>query len=112
MSGRGQGGPPSRGRGGYVFRGGRGGKDGGRSGQTSYQRQGNKGSGRGNNGNFIRKGGPSKEKLSENEALETKLGFSIYKEGEPRLGWLMNISTVRKGPLASFFCRNPGSEVF
>lgn len=95
MSGRGRGGPP---RGGYVFKGGRGGRDGGKSGQTAYQRQGNMGAGKGNrNGNFIRKGGPSKERVSENDALEAKLGFAIFKEGEPRLGWLMNFSTVSKG---------------
>lgn len=34
----------------------------------------------------------------DNDALEAELGFPLFKEGEDRLGWLMNVVTVRVAP--------------
>ena len=34
----------------------------------------------------------------DDHALEAELGFPLFKEGEDRLGWLMNVVTVRVAP--------------
>lgn len=41
--------------------------------------------------------GISKQKLriSAEEELESKLGFSPFTEGEKRLGWLLTVASVR-----------------
>ena len=35
-----------------------------------------------------------KQKLSNEEELETKLGFDLYTQGDTRLGWLLTFSPV------------------
>lgn len=42
----------------------------------------------------IRKTGRSKVWRTAEDALEAKFGFDVFAEGEPRLGWLLNMAAV------------------
>ena len=42
----------------------------------------------------IRRVGRSKVWKTAEDALEAKFGFNVFSEGEPRLGWLLNVASV------------------
>ncbi len=79
------GGGGGRGRGRGRFGGvGRGWKDAG--GGTDMQRP--------NDDSSVRRVGRSRVWRSSEDALESSFGFHIFSEGEPRLGWLLNMASV------------------
>ena len=42
----------------------------------------------------VRRVGRSKVRRNAEDAVESKLGYEVFREGEPRLGWLITVSPV------------------
>eukprot|EP01018_Ginkgo_biloba_P017404 Gb_06608 [translate_table: standard] len=55
--------------------------------------EGGRGRGRGRRGGSTRRGGRDKIRRTAEEELEAKLGFDLFTEGEPRLGWLLSLAS-------------------
>lgn len=55
--------------------------------------RGRGGGGRNRGGSSSRGRGPNKIRRTEEEVLEAKLGFELFTEGEPRLGWLLSMAS-------------------
>ena len=70
---------------------GRGGRGGGRKGNPLHT--GSASGGRGNSG-WVPKKTPA-ERDEEANVLEASLGYECFTEGPSRLGWLLNMSSVR-----------------
>jgi hypothetical protein len=47
-----------------------------------------------NDDSSVRRVGRSRVWRSSEDALEASFGFHIFSEGEPRLGWLLNMASV------------------
>jgi hypothetical protein len=86
---RGRGGGPVGGRG----DGGRGRIGGGR-GKGKFGKEGGIAESHKDGGDSVRRVGRSKVWRTSEDALEASFGYQIFTEGEPRLGWLLNMVSV------------------
>lgn len=89
MRGRGRGPVGGRGDGGRGRFGGGGGRGRGKFGKEGGLAESHK-----DGGDSVRRVGRSKVWRTSEDALEASFGFQIFTEGEPRLGWLLNMVSV------------------